>query len=128
MKRWTLFVSTIPLPHNTWLTDGLSSFQGSRFFQANNGSTAKMPQVLIHGRGWKFCGAVRCEQRNHGRRTGGKCGCSAGTKSVTAGIAVLQQTVLNFILQGNKCEDELCIQLKEQRDFKWAEWIYLIYD
>lgn len=29
---------------------------------------------------------------------------------------------------GNKREDELCIQLKEQRDFKWAEWIYLIYD
>lgn len=35
---------------------------------------------------------------------------------------------MNFILQENKHEKELCIQLKEQRDFKWAEWIYLIYD
>lgn len=67
-----------PLSHTTWLTDDLSSFQGSCFLQANNGSATKMPQVLVHSRGWKFRGAVRCEQRNHGGRTGSKCGCSAG--------------------------------------------------
>lgn len=81
-KLWSLFVWIIPLSHNTWLTDDLSSLQGSCFFQTNNGSAAKMPHVLIHGRGWKFCGAVRCEQRNHGGRTGSKCGCSAGSREL----------------------------------------------
>lgn len=81
-NMWSLFVWIIPLVQNSWLTDGLSSLQGSCFFQTNNGSAAKMPHVLIHGRGWKFCGAVRCEQRNHGGRTGSKCGCSAGSREL----------------------------------------------
>lgn len=78
MKLWSHFVSITLL----WLTDDLSSLQGSCFLQANNGSAAKMPQVLVHSRGWKFCGAVWCEQRNHRGRAGSKCGCSAGTREL----------------------------------------------
>lgn len=72
-KGWTLFLSMIHFSHNIWLTDDHFSFQGSRFFQANDGSTTKVPHVLIHSSRWKFCGAIWCEQRNHGWRIGSKC-------------------------------------------------------
>lgn len=72
MSRWTLSVSMTHLSHSTWLIGDLFSFQGSRFFQAHNVSTTKMPHVLIHGSRWELCGAVWREQGNHGWRTGSK--------------------------------------------------------